>query len=72
MHDLLPSHLSSSPETVGAGSPCNSVLDLSLSLAPSLSLGPSSWGSTVLSTLLSRWAHPFSQISSELMFLLCQ
>lgn len=52
MNDLVPSHLSSSQEAVGAGSPSISVLVLCLSSTPSLNIGPSSWGSTVLFILL--------------------
>lgn len=65
-HDLFPSHLSSSPEAVGAGSPSISVLVLYLSSSPSLNIDPSSWGSTVLFVLLRRTrANSSSQISSR-------
>lgn len=54
MHDLLPSHLSSSQEAVGAGSSSISILVLYLSSTPSLNIGSSSWGSTVLFIFLRR------------------
>lgn len=54
MHDLLPSHLSSSQEAVGAGGPSISVLVLYLNSICSLSIDVSSWGSTLLLMLLRR------------------
>lgn len=65
-HDLFPSHLSSSQEAAGAGSPSISMLVLYLSSSPSLSVDPSFWDCTVLFVLLRRIrANSSSQISSR-------